>query len=24
MQLKTQTLIVGLKQYTKQWKGEYA
>lgn len=24
MQLKTQSLIVGLKQYTKQWKGEYA
>jgi len=21
MQLKTQSLIVGLKQYTKQWKG---
>jgi dynein heavy chain, axonemal len=24
MQLKTQTLIVGLKQYTKEWKNEYA
>lgn len=24
MQLKTQSLIIGLKQYTKQWKGEYA
>ena len=24
MQLRTQSLIIGLKQYTKQWKGEYA
>ena len=24
MQLKTQSLIIGLKQYTKQWKAEYA
>ena len=24
MQLKTQSLIVGLKQYTKEWKNEYA
>jgi dynein heavy chain len=24
MQLKTQSLIIGLKAYTKQWKGEYA
>ena len=24
MQLKTQTLVVGLKQYTKEWKNEYA
>jgi len=24
MQLKTQALVVGLKQYTKEWKNEYA
>lgn len=24
MQLKTQTLVVGLRQYTKEWKNEYA
>lgn len=24
MQLKTQNLVVGLKQYTKEWKNQYA
>jgi hypothetical protein len=24
MQLKTQNLVVGLKQYTKEWKNHYA